>query len=60
VLSPFTLVDGIVGWAFGSETSMELPPDGAGVGLGQVLVFVVLAAGAAGLLLLRYRRVAVA
>lgn len=60
VLSPFTLVDGVMTWAFDTDPNMLLPPDGTAVGLGQLLVYAALTLGAVGLLLLRYRKVAAA
>jgi ABC-2 type transport system permease protein len=60
VLSPYTLVDGFLRWAFDTSTNMLLPPTSAAVGVGHLLGYAVLAFGAVGLLLLRYRRVAAA
>ncbi len=59
LFSPYSLVDGVQVWALGADGSSPAPPTGA---RGAVFAAVTLAvvAGAIGLLLLRYRKVAAA
>jgi len=59
LLSPFTLVDGAQVWAFGAETSAQIPPQGTFAGVVFLLVTLAGSAGSLALLALRYRRVAV-
>jgi ABC-2 type transport system permease protein len=60
LISPFSLVDGVQVWALGAQTSTVEGPPGTTGGLVFAAVTVALVAGCYGLLLLRYRRVAVA
>ncbi len=59
LLSPNTLVDGVVVWAFGTDKASVEPPPGNVGGVVFLLVTVAVIAGCFGLLLRRYRKVSV-
>lgn len=59
VFSPFTLVDGLQSWLFGSTASTPTPPEGAGMGSLFVVVTLAVVAGSVLAMLLRYKKAAV-
>jgi ABC-2 type transport system permease protein len=59
LISPFSLVDGVQVWAFGSEPASQQAPAGTTGGLVFLAVALAFIAGCFGLLLLRYRKVSV-
>ena len=59
LLSPFTLVDGVQVWLFGTSTNGVTGPPGTTGGLVFALVTLAVVAGSYGLLVLRYRKVSV-
>jgi ABC-2 type transport system permease protein len=54
--SPYTLVDGVLVWAFDTTSSAIIAPRGAEAGLGYAGVTVLIVLSAVALLVLRYRR----
>jgi ABC-2 type transport system permease protein len=58
VFSPYTLVDGVLAWAFGTEPSAIASPSSTVAGLGYVAVAVLTVVAALALLVVRYRRLA--
>jgi ABC-2 type transport system permease protein len=58
VLSPYTLVEGLLAWAFDVSPTAILSPQGAVAGAGYLAATVLVLGGAAGLLMLRYRGLA--
>ena len=58
VFSPYTLVDGVLVWAFDVLPAGLLPPASTVAGIGYVAVAVLIVVGALGLLVWRYRRLA--
>ncbi len=57
LFSPYTLVDGVQVFLFGSPAATPTPPVGTGMGLTYLLATVVMVLGSLGALLLRYRKV---
>jgi len=57
LLNPFSLVDGVQVWMFGTEPVTGAPPPGGIGGPLYLLTALAVSAGSVGLLLLRYRRV---
>jgi ABC-2 type transport system permease protein len=58
VLSPYTLVDGLLVWAFDVPSASVLSPGSTVAGMGYLAATVLVLAGAGGVLALRYRRLA--
>lgn len=58
LFSPFTLIDGLQHWVFGTPASTEAPPHGAGMGVVFLLVTAAVLAGLVYAMLMRYRKVA--
>jgi ABC-2 type transport system permease protein len=59
LISPFTLVDGVLTWVFGAAKASIAAPEGTTAGIVFVVVTVALIAACYGLLALRYRKVSV-
>jgi ABC-2 type transport system permease protein len=56
LFSPFTLIDGLQHWVFGTPASTQAPPKGTGMGVAFLLVTVAVVAGAVLAMLRRYRK----
>jgi ABC-2 type transport system permease protein len=56
LFSPFTLIDGVQAWLFGSKASTPAPPEGAGMGILFCLATLGVIAGSVGAMLLHYRK----
>jgi len=54
--SPYTLVDGVLVWAFDTTSNTIIAPQSTVAGLGYVTVAVLTVLGAVALLVVRYRR----
>ena len=59
LIGPFSLVDGVQTWLFGTEPNAPPGPPGTFGGPVYALVAAVIVLGSFGLMLLRYRRVSV-
>ena len=57
LFSPFTLIDGLQHWVFGTAASTEAPPASTGMGVVFLLVTAALLAALVGAMLARYRKV---
>lgn len=57
VFSPYTLVNGVQVWAFGSPAATPTPPDGTGLGLLYLGVTLLTILGSIGAMIGRYREV---
>ena len=58
VFSPYTLVDGLLFWAFDAPSSSIIGPTSTTAGLGYLAFLALVIAGALGALMYRYRRLA--
>jgi ABC-2 type transport system permease protein len=59
LISPYTLVDGVLTWVFGAPKASIAAPNGTTAGVVFVMVTIALVVACYGLLVVRYRRVSV-